>query len=551
MPKHPPRRIYLADLIAVAMLCGLGMASSPRSSPRPRRSGISRSPASWRWPGPCSTSVARRRPAGNAAGGSSIPGKRPCPPPARLRERAGATGPVDPTAEDDLLGHDGPVAAGPRSSPGAGGGVLRDPVGDPPAIAILVMLTATEVLLLMLLATLGIGLAYISGDGRRIGRAVRVDRRSRSMSRPPRSCALRVEPGTCSPNSSVGSRPRGAALSLSRDASGDLRHADALAVGRGIFLVGTALSVLGLTVAGCVVLFGTLTCGLSFQIQRLRSERLPRRWPARPPAQRGNSSARGRQWSGTPGPTTLADAARADGPHAGSARGDRGHAHGRGPAPVPHLPRSSPAPSVLPAVRPRVRLLGQGRPLYLERSDGLCILCTALAPARLADPRRIASLSRILTWTRARECAPPPWLQSGLPRLANAGDRDALARLDRKMAVVLACGTALSVELFRMTNRDLGRLLSGWRDPATYQKARQFQLQAWSIVEYLAGAATAEGGPTPLGAFLTNPLSRRHAEESFRHHFGRGQAELLDDWRRWLATREIERPEPPPPTSAR
>lgn len=184
--------------------------------------------------------------------------------------------------------------------------------------------------------------------------------------------------------------------------------------------------------------------------------------------------------------------------------------------------------------------------LNLLKFGRLCTLCTAAATCRIANAEQtMRSLAAHSLLESLWGPGPPAWLQAGF--VLSAAASDALARLNRRMAASLSCGTTLSVEIFSLTPIDLFRLARGSKDPVKYQKVQQFYFQAWSIFEFLCDAPSSGRQPTKLGAFLADPRSKNRQEESLRLHFGRDFAALLDAWRQWVTIQEPGPHEPPPP----
>jgi hypothetical protein len=185
--------------------------------------------------------------------------------------------------------------------------------------------------------------------------------------------------------------------------------------------------------------------------------------------------------------------------------------------------------------------------LYLGDARRVSTLCTAPAACRITEPdRTIRSLIAYALLESVWGPRPPARLQSGLARSVTVVDRDALARLNRKMVASIASGMALSVEMFGMKLNGLTRLLRGSNDPRKYQKFQQFHHEAWSIVEYLRGVSSPGTQPAHMGGFLTDKRSKTDQEGSFRAHFGRGFGALLDEWRQWVMRQGIGSYQPPP-----
>jgi membrane protein implicated in regulation of membrane protease activity len=186
---------------------------------------------------------------------------------------------------------------------------------------------------------------------------------------------------------------------------------------------------------------------------------------------------------------------------------------------------------------------------YLAHPYRLATLCTAPVIGRVTDPERtMRSLTGHALLGSVCGPAPTPWLQSGLPRsTANVEDTAGLARLNRKMLASLAGGTAMTSEIFTLSGRGVRGLTRGSSDPWASPRYRQFNNQAWSIVEYLAGEHAPRDLRGALGAFLRDPRCKSNQEESFREHFGSSFGSVLDGWRQWVLDHGIGAFEPPPP----
>jgi predicted RNA-binding Zn-ribbon protein involved in translation (DUF1610 family) len=186
--------------------------------------------------------------------------------------------------------------------------------------------------------------------------------------------------------------------------------------------------------------------------------------------------------------------------------------------------------------------------LYLERPYRLATLC--LEPgigAILETERTIRSIGAYALLESVLGPAPTPWLQSGLTRTVTDGeDRDRLTRLNRKMVASLSSGAAFSADLFTITRKDVGRLIRGSKYPDRWQKLQLLDHQSWSVLEYLCGEPAPEGSRNALGAFLHDPLSKTHQEDSFRQRFGRSFETCLEGWRQWVLDRGIGTYDPPP-----
>ena len=199
-----------------------------------------------------------------------------------------------------------------------------------------------------------------------------------------------------------------------------------------------------------------------------------------------------------------------------------------------------------------------GQALNLASLDGLyagipsrwVTYCSMVVPTRLANPEWMARLLFGFALLDAyRGSTPLSWLQQGIANsLAAGGDAGPLARLNRKVLVSIARGTTLGPDdLFTPSKRKLTRLVTGIPDHARFAKARQFNAQAWSLVEYLAGPTSTGDRREHFRAFVKDRQLRRGGEAVFEIHFGFGYERLLEGWREWVRGRGVGTHEPPPP----
>jgi predicted RNA-binding Zn-ribbon protein involved in translation (DUF1610 family) len=184
---------------------------------------------------------------------------------------------------------------------------------------------------------------------------------------------------------------------------------------------------------------------------------------------------------------------------------------------------------------------------YLEHPYQLAVLCTVPGLGCIGDTDgMIRSMAGHALLESVWGPGPPRWLQAGLIRPVTTGDdRGGLAQLNRAMIAILTEGTAMSTEIFSLSAREVVRLYGGSKTSAGRQRWWQFVLQSWSIVEYLRGPNAPDDPSNPLGAFLSDPLSKTKPEDSFRLHFGLGYGPLLDRWRQWVLDQGIATYEPP------
>lgn len=149
----------------------------------------------------------------------------------------------------------------------------------------------------------------------------------------------------------------------------------------------------------------------------------------------------------------------------------------------------------------------------------------------------------------AKGFLPSPWLNFGVGNtVACGGNRDELARLNRKILAAIAVGTVLDAPaLFGLKPRKLlAKLKRGDRLPdfALYQR---HHAQSCSVVEYLSGADAPPQRRRSFVAFLKDLKPRDSYEQVFERHFGHSFAQLLRDWRQWVEGQGLGTHQPPPP----
>ena len=186
--------------------------------------------------------------------------------------------------------------------------------------------------------------------------------------------------------------------------------------------------------------------------------------------------------------------------------------------------------------------------LYTAGPARTISLSTEVVPYRLTEPEGTA---RVLFGNYFLETykgfVPPFWLYQGIAG-ALAADDDDRARLNRRIIVAHASGTALAAaELFHVKPRALFRLLRDWYDHANFARLTQFSAQSWSVVDYLVGPDAPEERRTRFRAFLKELPPKEAGAAVFERHLGFGYDRLLDEWREWVLGRGVGEHEPPPP----
>ena len=188
--------------------------------------------------------------------------------------------------------------------------------------------------------------------------------------------------------------------------------------------------------------------------------------------------------------------------------------------------------------------------LYLHRPLRTITWTTEVSPYRLSEPERTArSLFGFALLDELKGFLLPPWLQQGIGNLLAGGSvQDDLSRLNRKLVVSLARGTALEAEdLFDRSPRKVVKLARGWYDHDTFVRFTHYNAQSWSVVEYLGGVAAPEDRRVRFRAFLKD-LGRKDTQEAvFERHFGHGFGPLLDGWWAWVEEQGIGEYGPTPP----
>jgi hypothetical protein len=187
--------------------------------------------------------------------------------------------------------------------------------------------------------------------------------------------------------------------------------------------------------------------------------------------------------------------------------------------------------------------------MYLPWSLPTIVTTTEFPPYRLANPERV--LRTLLTYFHldaTKTSRSTLWIQSGVAYLiACGGDADELARLNRKLLASLARGTEIGAAgLFHAHPRAWVRLLRNSQEFASFAKYTQFLMQAWSLVEYLAGREAPADRREQFRGFLRELKPGPDQEGIFTNHFGHGFEALLEKWRAWVRSHGggIHRPAP-------
>jgi hypothetical protein len=176
--------------------------------------------------------------------------------------------------------------------------------------------------------------------------------------------------------------------------------------------------------------------------------------------------------------------------------------------------------------------------------------CSEVVPTRLSNPEWTArSLFAFAILDAYRGSTSVSWLQQGIGNsIAAGGETGPLGRLNRKVLVSIARETTLGPDdLFSPSKNKLVKLVTGIPDHARFVKLRQFNAQAWSLVEYLAGPSSTGDRREHFRAFVKDPQLRKGGETVFESHFGFGYERLLEGWREWVRARGVGTHESPLP----
>lgn len=185
--------------------------------------------------------------------------------------------------------------------------------------------------------------------------------------------------------------------------------------------------------------------------------------------------------------------------------------------------------------------------IYVPGPRRTMTFTTEVVPDRLGDPERTArSLWAFYLLEAYRGFLPRPWLQLGIVD-ALTGDVNDRALLNGKMVASLTRGTAFGPDLFGLEAKAVHKLVRGDSDHGNFARLTRFRYQAWSLVEFLAGAGAPEERREKFRAFLTEIRPNEPDEVVFERHFGHGFDRLLESWKVWVLDRGIGVYESPPP----
>jgi hypothetical protein len=187
--------------------------------------------------------------------------------------------------------------------------------------------------------------------------------------------------------------------------------------------------------------------------------------------------------------------------------------------------------------------------LYLPWSARTIATTSEFPPYRLANPERI--LRTLLTYfflDATKTARSTLWIQAGVANLiACGGDSNELARLNRKLLASLARGTEIGAAgLVHAHPAAWVRLLRNSQDFPSFTKYTQFLMQAWSLVEYLAGRDAPTERREHFRGFLRELKPGTTQEVVFASHFGHGFEASLEQWRAWVLDRGTGIHQPPP-----
>jgi hypothetical protein len=170
--------------------------------------------------------------------------------------------------------------------------------------------------------------------------------------------------------------------------------------------------------------------------------------------------------------------------------------------------------------------------IYLRPPHRILAFCSEDVPYRVLDRDKTAHAlfcSYFMSETPP-DNRPAAWLQRGISKTL-VSDPDDRARLNRKMLVSLAKGTALATDLFKLNDRELVKLIKGWSDHSNFARLEQFNAESWSVVEYLGGKQAPAERQDQFRAFLNDIQSMGQPEEVFQRNFGFGFNQLFESWR--------------------
>ena len=196
--------------------------------------------------------------------------------------------------------------------------------------------------------------------------------------------------------------------------------------------------------------------------------------------------------------------------------------------------------------------------LFVSNLDGAYVpwatpsiaITTEYPDFRLPDPERIVRLLfGYYLLDSYKRCKSPGWVQLGVGNaIAHGGDRDDLARIQRRILPSLSRGTALDTAAFFTDNqRVLMRQIRDWRDHSNFAALTQRTSQSASVMEFLCGRDAPMDGRERFRRFLREIDAKNAPEETFRSHFGYGYDDLLVRWRDWVLKRRVGSHTAPPP----
>ncbi len=173
--------------------------------------------------------------------------------------------------------------------------------------------------------------------------------------------------------------------------------------------------------------------------------------------------------------------------------------------------------------------------IYFPRPHHILAICTEEAPHTVLDlDNTIDTLLCHHFFTEESPGKPrAAWLRAGFTNTLTS-DRDARARLNRKMFASLSRRSVLGNDLFKHTDKEVLKLLKGWRDHPNFAKLEQFSAESWSVCEYLGGDQAPAERRECFRAFLNDSQSSAQPDEAFERHFGFGLGRLFECWREWV-----------------
>lgn len=177
------------------------------------------------------------------------------------------------------------------------------------------------------------------------------------------------------------------------------------------------------------------------------------------------------------------------------------------------------------------------RGVYREATKNRLIVGGREIPEHVSDPRSTLRLliAHILVDAAAGP-APPAWLLLGLPGTAVYENRDeALTKLNRRALAGIAAGrtiepsdllTGTLKQIWRKQNRPLDSDGGVW--------FRQFQTQAWSLMEFLCGHGATPQRREAFHRCFNDSHVRKRSAEILTRYFGCPVDDLFAQWRAWV-----------------